>query len=46
MLINFYSDSIVNDNGFLAEYMAIRECYILVLSVIQYVSVLSIQRMH
>lgn len=29
MLINFYSDFIVNDNGFLAEYMAIRECYIL-----------------
>lgn len=25
MLINFYSDSIVNNNGFLAEYMAIRE---------------------
>lgn len=28
MLINFYSDSIINDNGFLAEYMAIREYYI------------------
>lgn len=28
MLINFYSDSIINDNGFLAEYMAIRKCYI------------------
>lgn len=29
MLINFYSDSIINDNGFLAEYMAVREYYML-----------------
>lgn len=26
MLVNFYSDSIVQDKGFLAEYTAIREC--------------------
>ena len=27
MLVNFYSDSVINDNGFMAEYRAIRECF-------------------